>query len=400
MTEIVENTYLVLIEKMYDTKVKLDKLVAKSLKYMPDAPLTYRFGEKKKVNQHRLVDGKTVTYKAPMIEVIVNNVIPKIGNFEFLGKVTAEDGMVFVDMVPFEAYPFDTEANPAACDHCKKSRQRKLGYIVRSVDTDEILQVGKSCLREYLGHDPARVLRSLSVLNDLEESMERFGNFFKPIYLTEEVLTYTKIMIDRFGWLSKGRAAELDRDDATAYRVIECVIPSKKPKDFVKDAHQAYDARDEKMVEYIKKVMAWFEEIEYGQNDYMDNLSQFGGIECFTNIRRFGLLCSAVAAFDKETKKLEATKALAENSEYVGQVKERLRGLEVVQKSCYERETQWGTSYAYQLIDKLGNVFMYWGTVFFGAENGDTIILDGTVKKHDEFRGVKQTHLTRCKIID
>lgn len=51
----------------------------------------------------------------------------------------------------------------------------------------------------------------------------------------------------------------------------------------------------------------------------------------------------------------------------------------------------------YKFADADGNIFL-WKTQKYIDEDDKIARLVGTVKAHDEFRGVKQTHLTRCKI--
>lgn len=394
-----ENCFLVPEFVLKDVLERLDKYVAKALKYNPEKPLDYEVGE---TVFETFKNARGVKYQKAFVEVFVNNVIPTIGDFELLGVVADEDGMVFANMVPFEKYPFETAPTAKPCEHCNVARPRKTGYIVRNVETKEVLQVGKTCLREYLGYDPKNVLRGLRVAEELGEMMENAcGGFGKPTYAVEEVLMLTKYMVDRFGWLSKGRAAEFDRQDATAILVEKCFArETKDDADFLKEARAAVKNPAEKLVEYVKAVRTWLEvdlaDVDIG-NDYLYNLAQFGGVEEFTNFRRFGLLCSALQAYDRDLKKKELHKAVVKTSEFVGEVKERLRDLVLVQKSCFERNGQWGVTYAYNFTDADGNVFMYWGTVDLEVENGDEVTVDATVKKHEVYNGVKQTHLTRCK---
>lgn len=59
-------------------------------------------------------------------------------------------------------------------------------------------------------------------------------------------------------------------------------------------------------------------------------------------------------------------------------------------------ETQYGTKRIYKIIGEDGNIYI-WKTGKIITESHD-IIVTGTIKDHGEFRGVKQTELTRCFI--
>jgi len=82
-------------------------------------------------------------------------------------------------------------------------------------------------------------------------------------------------------------------------------------------------------------------------------------------------------------------------SQYVGQLKERITidHPEVQVISSYE--TEFGYTYIHKIKDEDGNVFI-WKSSSGSYSKADKIV--GTVKDHSEFRGVKQTILTRCKV--
>ena len=88
-------------------------------------------------------------------------------------------------------------------------------------------------------------------------------------------------------------------------------------------------------------------------------------------------------------------------SEYIGEEKERLRDLHVTLVGSRTVESYYGTSILYTF--KMGDNVLTWFCSGAGLdediENGDTILLTGTVKKHQIYNGVKQTVLNRCKAI-
>lgn len=101
-------------------------------------------------------------------------------------------------------------------------------------------------------------------------------------------------------------------------------------------------------------------------------------------------------------------------SEYVGEVGKRLKGLKltVTFTTTFEgfKHSYWddGIKYFYSMRDADGNIFTYTtsselgsaieGKGWRGIEEGESIILDGTVKSHNEYKGDKQTVLNRCKV--
>ena len=89
------------------------------------------------------------------------------------------------------------------------------------------------------------------------------------------------------------------------------------------------------------------------------------------------------------------------SSEYIGEEKERLRNLHVVLKGSRLVESYYGTSILYTF--NMGENVITWFCSGAGLDDdieiGDTLLLTGTVKKHQVYNGVKQTVLNRCKAV-
>lgn len=125
----------------------------------------------------------------------------------------------------------------------------------------------------------------------------------------------------------------------------------------------------------------------------------------------YGLLTLAfddIAKWDdtyKEAYYFEKTKAIVNKafkeaagpslSEYVGEVGQRLRNMTAI----YESTRGFAGVYGWTNIHtfKVGeDVLVWFTTVELTADVGATVDLTGTVKKHEEFRGIKTTQLSRC----
>lgn len=96
----------------------------------------------------------------------------------------------------------------------------------------------------------------------------------------------------------------------------------------------------------------------------------------------------------------EARKERARHAEWVGEVGERLRDLEVEVETVKMVDGYYGPSMLVVFRDESGNALKTFGTgeSLWDLERGDTVTLTGTVKDHDEFRELKQTVLTRVKV--
>lgn len=96
----------------------------------------------------------------------------------------------------------------------------------------------------------------------------------------------------------------------------------------------------------------------------------------------------------------DAAKATLEpesHSEYIGEIKERLRDLKVTLTAVRSFDSFYGTSFIYTFT--YGKNVLVWITSSCkDIEEGEEILLTGTVKEHSEYKGIKQTKLSRCII--
>ena len=85
------------------------------------------------------------------------------------------------------------------------------------------------------------------------------------------------------------------------------------------------------------------------------------------------------------------------HSEYVGEIKERLRDLCVTLTAVRTFDGYYGTTFIYT-FDYNENVLVWMTSSYKEIEVGDEVFLTGTVKEHSEYKGVKQTKMSRCII--
>lgn len=94
-------------------------------------------------------------------------------------------------------------------------------------------------------------------------------------------------------------------------------------------------------------------------------------------------------------------KAKAEKSSYFGNVGDKVDGLEVTFKNEFFYETQFGGMCIYIFEDADGHQFKWSTSTGFSTslEREAVIRIKGTIKEHSEYNGIKQTVLTRCKLV-
>lgn len=90
------------------------------------------------------------------------------------------------------------------------------------------------------------------------------------------------------------------------------------------------------------------------------------------------------------------------NSEWVGEIGERLYNISAIMIEARSIQTKYGLTNLVKFEDELGNIYTWWTTSssFEKFEIGDKLSLNGTVKKWDEYNGIKSTILNRCKLME
>ena len=115
----------------------------------------------------------------------------------------------------------------------------------------------------------------------------------------------------------------------------------------------------------------------------------------YVPFKHMGIVCSMIPVYQRHLADLKA--AEADSSEHVGEEKDRIWDIkaEVVFKTY--TSSDFGTSRLYIFQGEDGNRYkcFYTGATW-SAEQGDKVLLTGTVKKHEIYRGKKATMLTRC----
>jgi hypothetical protein len=138
------------------------------------------------------------------------------------------------------------------------------------------------------------------------------------------------------------------------------------------------------------QAIAWLSEKDVKPGFESDLLNAVSAVELPQNKMRLAMY--AIKMFVEHAAKVAA--APAGNSAHIGSIKERLTLTVHVFESTVTY-SEWGTSYRTKAATAEGNVVMW-----FAKEEvalGDYSIT-GTVTKHNEYEGVKETYLNRVKV--
>jgi len=92
-------------------------------------------------------------------------------------------------------------------------------------------------------------------------------------------------------------------------------------------------------------------------------------------------------------------KTQSKSNEWLGAPGQKLPPTRVTVIGTQDIASDYGTKQLVRMEDEQGHMIIWWNSSQHRMEQGKQYtITGGTIKKHDEFRGVKQTVLTRAKL--
>lgn len=344
-------------------------------------------------------DGEVFVTCRMFYPVTVAGVAPRLGGWEFISVVDFETSPAVFRKLPSAGdadLPDRFRSLGPVCEHCNTSRRRSEAFILRHED-GRMVQVGRQCLRDFLGHDSPEHIASLATCEaDFHASAggEEGGFLFGPGPFTPETVKYLAWVawtIDRWGWLSRKNAdIGLGRapTSATAAHAMEKYVDAVKGGRGDRTAKPT--AREH---ERAAEILAWVRSLgEDGRrlSDYEHNLKATCGLS-HVGDKHFGLVASAVPAFDRAVAARRAIK-----QEYVGAVGERLRDVRVFVDRTYALDDDTYGRSIVTMRDLEGHIFK-WVTNAV-PDTGREYAMTATVKKHSIYRDDHQTVVTRAEL--
>lgn len=353
---------------------------------------------------------------------------PIIEGWTFVASIlhtATEDGKNLVVSSSDITLPLEYRTADDSCDHCGHKRFRKNTFVL--VDEDgNFKKVGSTCLKDFIGNMTASSVANWATFwwtfeNDCGNEFWGDGEYKGENYISlAAFMNYVakNVRLDgKFMSISKcrdewGDIVETPTVDKASWDIED--VNSKASKDW------SVEKRTEMLptVEDVETATEWIEAIrEYAENltdeesealnDYEWNLITVTAGDAL-NKRAKGLAASLASWYWRRftLPELEATRVnYSETSEYVGEIKERLRGLEVTVLSKHGFEGGFGWTDIYKFADTDDNLFTWFSTGNVkrpdgetGLSKDETVVIDGTVKAHNVYRDAKETLLNRCTV--
>ena len=345
-----------------------------------------------------------VTIKA--IEVEVSGTAIAESGWELAGKIEhLETGNLIHSFGDTTIPDWYRSASPR-CEHCNSDRHRKETYVLYHAKNNAWKQVGSSCLKDFTGYVSAEMAAAVASVYALLDqiSEDRIHIASSPKYFdTESVICYAIECVKHWGYHKSEEG-----NDATRERVRDLMHRHMKlPASIDAVTFDAMSTANLRTFEDLRSRLLALN----AEDDYTNNLQVLLRAEEIPE-NRLGILVSAVPYYNNLIAREAEQRKLAQvsNSEFVGNVGDKLTIDIATVKLVNIYDGYYGSTWRYQIVDAHGNVFMWdasspmWDRVCVeDSPKGDVIEglplqIKGTIKKHDEFRNIKQTWLTRCRV--
>lgn len=311
---------------------------------------------------------------------------------------------------------------PLACEHCNTNRRRKHTAWVRNTETGEFKQLGLECLKLYTGGLSASQAAMYSTLfdhvdelSDYEDRIRSYSGTYTPLFPIEEIVSCAQALIDLTGFKSRSSVQDGYNQVATADEILDVLeyrrgtatsaqlgYISKLKSQYTDFANSLQDPNykindTDDCIEHLRKRPEF-------PTAFETTLRQIFLTE-YVSESDFGIIAAGVNTWNKYKIRLEKEQKqneIAENSTsiYIGNKGDTIE-VEIADAkyiTCFD--SLFGTSFLYKFHDECGNELAWWSSR--QISNIDCWVgktMRCSVKSHDEYKGIKQTVVTRCKLI-
>lgn len=377
-------TYTVPVSLKDEIKKRLEKLSKKAAAY--GSRLDWSFGAEKIVSRDVFtVSGnhceKTGSENIFGIEVNIDADMIRKDGYTVIAGIDHDPAGNIVTM-------FDDSAGsdaawytmPAYCEHCGTRHAKRYTFIVKDA-AGNCKQVGKTCLKDYCGIDPAAVAMSANIadlflqVNDFDDP--DFSGSGDYAYDVITVIAAAADLIDQYGYVKSSER------NSTKDRLLSDL--------------GRYDPT-QKSIALAEKIREFFSGLDYADlTDYQRNLKSILNAG-YARANSFGYLAYAPIAYRQMIEKMDrdqARKDAAADSVFIGSVGNRITCAVKESKLMTSWQTAYGMTYLYRFVTPDGNI-----VIWFASKpiSGSPVTVTGTVKEHKEYNGEKQTIVTRCKV--
>lgn len=275
------------------------------------------------------------------------------------------------------------------CEHCNSNRHRAKTVIMQDAQGNK-KQVGTTCIKDFTGIDAWSIINLYANISEItEEELSFFESeaYSSKYTSTVDYLAQSIDLINQTGYSKE--SIKFKAFDATTNS--STTIPAQEKAKEIINFFSQFDSLED-VVSLFKSEATFYWNIAQALQ------SEFSKIN--------GLIAYAPISYTKAMEilsKQKAGEAIKQISQWQGEEGQKINlALEYINSYRYETSYNGGysstTQYIHIFKDEQGNIFKWSTAKQIAAQTGTVVQIKGTVKRHSEYKGEKQTELTRCKI--
>lgn len=343
-------------------------------------------------------NGRAIHRLTELVDVGILGPRPCVAGFRFVARLehTEAGNIVTGDGDPaFDAVRAQYREAKPRCDHCRTARKRLDTFLLVGPDGTP-RQVGRNCLRDYLGGDVSSALALFDLLRvpDVSDGGEGGegggGRGFDGFLDLERFVACAAASIRAHGF-HKSRGT----DRPTVGQA--CFLAGPPPRGEQSRVRAWISGQPTEADFETARATIEFVRASDDPGDYMSNLRVACCLD-YVRSRNTGLVASAPQAYLRHLGEVREREARPP-SEYVGTPGERLAFDAVVVRKI-AIETDRGTLRIIVLRTDAGAILTWKTTACFSPQQGDRVTGKGTIKAHEVYRGERQTVLSRVAVHD
>lgn len=379
-----------------DVEKKLNRVAKKCVKHGNDFTFEIKGEEiREKKNEFGIANH----YKFILVEV---DGTARIDNWECIAVLEVHEAGNIIRRINTEIdIPNKFKFSDNICDHCNTKRQRNNLYIIHNVETNEWKQVGGSCLKLYTGGlSMEYVAAYMDGITELEE-MDGIVGHGKAYHHVNEIISYAVEVIDKTGYFNaqsilptKYLVSTLMHN--TMEKSIEIINDEfKNARLNVRVCNHDFHKNDTDDI--VEKIISHYKNLE-DDSEFIHNVKVMLNEE-YVLSKNFGFLCYLPVGYAKYIEK-EVEKAERVETKHFGEVGKRYKDKVIEDVTLITSwETQWGYTGIYKIVIEGGYVLTWKTNNSLYLNKGEEFDkISFTVKEHKEYKGEKQTEVTRCKV--
>lgn len=385
---------------------RVEKLQKRAAKLDMD-PIQMEIGEPEEVRwEERGIERVRLVYP-----VELEGGMPVLDGWEFWATLDRTDGGVMLRSKPGIDLPeeYRDEKEAMLCDHCETRRYRNVTYVIAHPETERVMKVGSTCIRDFLpgGRDAERWAELAAMVRDLfvsapgleEEDYWGSGVAAPTRWGMETFLSVVAALIRKDGWLSRSKASQrfgdgaeegtATADDAVYYLVQPWDARSRREW----ERWRADRPVTEQDKEQARLALEWARGAGDG-SDYWHNIGV--ALACdYVDPKSAGIVASIVSGYQREQRRLAERERRAGNSLWLGEVGDRVEWNVECEASIFLGAGTYGDRYLIKFREQDTGGMIVWFTSR-GWEEGWSGTIRATIKDLSEFKGVKQTVVSRA----